>query len=79
MSRGYPRFLFSDPKNVKTPGPFIVHTLYPFMVFKVVSKDDLDIIASDSSMESSMVNFNKVKLAAVKWLNQQIKSKDISL
>jgi hypothetical protein len=35
MARSYPRFLFSDPKNVKNPGPFIVHTIFPRKIFKV--------------------------------------------
>lgn len=35
MKRGYPRFLFSDPKNVATPGPFIVHTMEPKFIVKV--------------------------------------------
>ena len=34
MSRGFPRFLFSNPTNVKTEGPFIIHTLKPQFIVK---------------------------------------------
>jgi hypothetical protein len=34
MSRGYPRFLFSDPANIKDQGPFIIHTLAPRFILK---------------------------------------------
>ena len=27
MGRNYPRFLYSNPTNTKSPGPFIVHLL----------------------------------------------------
>ena len=35
MARGYPRFLLSDPKNTKSPGPFIIHTLSPRGMLKL--------------------------------------------
>jgi hypothetical protein len=35
MARTYPRFLFSNPQNVKGTGPYIVHLLYPRAVFKL--------------------------------------------
>ena len=35
MARAYPRFLFSDPQNTKTPGPFVIHLLEPRLIFKV--------------------------------------------
>lgn len=34
MSRGFPRFLFSNPTNVKSEGPFIIHTLEPQFIAK---------------------------------------------
>ncbi len=37
MARGYPRFLYSNPQNTKSEGPFIVHTLYPKAVFRIFS------------------------------------------
>lgn len=35
MARKLPRFLFSDPKNTKSKGPFIIHTLEPRLIFRV--------------------------------------------
>lgn len=35
MARQYPRFLFSNPSNSKSKGPFIVHTLNPVMIIQV--------------------------------------------
>ena len=38
MAREYPRFLFSNPQNTKSKGPFIVHCLEPFCIFRLTSK-----------------------------------------
>jgi hypothetical protein len=35
MVRQYPRFIYSDPQDTKSAGPFIVHTLYPQLIAKV--------------------------------------------
>lgn len=35
MKREYPRFLFSYPKDTKSKGPFVVHTLYPKALFRI--------------------------------------------
>ena len=39
MAREYPRFIFSNPKNTKSEGPFLVHTLDPYIIFKVHRKN----------------------------------------
>ena len=39
MARQYPRFLFSDPKNTKSKGPFVIHCLEPRLIFKVHQAD----------------------------------------
>lgn len=36
MPRNYPRFLFSSALNVKSPGFFIVHTIYPRMLCRAL-------------------------------------------
>lgn len=33
--RDYPRFLFSNPKNTKSKGPFIIHCLPPRLIIKI--------------------------------------------
>lgn len=35
MARSYPRFLFSNPTNTKTTGPFITHCIFPKGIIKV--------------------------------------------
>jgi len=35
MKKQFPRFLFSDPTNVKEKGPYIVHTLEPQFICKL--------------------------------------------
>jgi hypothetical protein len=40
MARQYPRFLFSNPKNTKSEGPFIVHTLHPRIIMRVTKSDE---------------------------------------
>ena len=42
MSHNYPRFLFSDPKNTKKPGPFIVHLHEPRFVVRVAKCPNYD-------------------------------------
>lgn len=38
MARLYPKFLFSNPKNTKSTGPFIVHLQKPRMICKVYER-----------------------------------------
>ena len=40
MVRPYPPFMYSDPRNTKSAGPFIVHTLSPQMIAKVNFTED---------------------------------------
>ena len=35
MARLYPRFIYSDPQDTKSSGPFVVHTLFPQLIAKV--------------------------------------------
>lgn len=35
MAREFPRFLFSNPKNTKSKGPFVVHTLHPKFIVRI--------------------------------------------
>ena len=56
MARNYPRFLFSNPSNTKTPGPFIVHLLYPKFVATFKTKDYwlITFLDEDFAYESMM-------------------------
>ena len=40
MARLYPRFIYSDPQDTKSKGPFIIHTLFPQLIAKVTYADD---------------------------------------
>lgn len=40
MARQYPRFLFSDPQNTRSKGPFVIHTLDPRLLFKLTKDED---------------------------------------
>lgn len=40
MPREFPKFLFSDPKNTKSPGPFVIHAMHPMFICKVLDFPD---------------------------------------
>jgi hypothetical protein len=42
MARNYPRFLYSNPENTKSKGPFIVHTLEPRVILKICTQKEYD-------------------------------------
>lgn len=79
MAREYPRFLYSNPKDTKSEGPFVVHLLFPKIIYRVYFKknedeillsalDPLDFFDSCSDKEAEDV-FN----AAVVWIRTMIK------
>lgn len=39
MSRNYPRFLFSNPINTKSKGPFVFHSIFPAAICKIIDYD----------------------------------------
>lgn len=82
MAREYPRFLFSNPTNTKSPGPFIIHTLKPSCIFRVkkfafndFALESLDFLC-DGRMPDEIL---PIKEQAKKWLTSQIISGDIKL
>lgn len=91
MARNYPRFLFSNPKNTKTPGPFIVHLLEPRLVFKVITsqptgdfvggKVDIpprrNLICLDTVYDTNQAD--KIIEQGEKWLESQIKMGQIRI
>lgn len=76
MSRAYPRFLFSNPQNTKSQGPFIVHTLEPRLVFKLekVFDNNPSLIFLDKIMEPTNEH-QQIWEAAMKWChnNDEVK------
>ena len=85
MARPYPRFVYSNPQNTKSHGPFIVHLLEPRLVFKV------DTITNKFSTQISYrllpldnpttkIEFDqqqKVWGQAEIWLQKQINNREI--
>lgn len=67
MARNYPRFIYSNPTNTKSEGPFIVHLLEPRLIFKVVSKHEL--LCLDATLFTN--EMEKIKSDALKWLSNQ--------
>lgn len=81
MAREYPRFLYSDPKNTKSEGPYIVHLLFPRKLFRVewlfVHGDaflhEIEEWGDPCTEEES----RKVFKALDKWFNEKLKTKEI--
>ena len=83
MARGYPRFLFSNPQNTKSEGPFLVHCLSPRFIGKVIFKKskvkpaevEILMVWDDAPPELYIV----MKGQAETWLKSQIISGEIEL
>jgi hypothetical protein len=89
MAREYPRFLFSNPQNTKSKGPFIVHTINPVCIMKVefTSKktfriEFLEMISFENHFKPPLIPANPVQEVmkdCYNWLQAQIKSGNISI
>ena len=82
MARQFPRFLFSNPKNTKSEGPFIIHTLYPQCIFKVNgTKNKPVVLLLEFLCEVPLELMDKGEWAATykaaTWLDAQISSGEI--
>jgi hypothetical protein len=69
MARLYPRFIFSDPQNTKSPGPFIVHLLDPVVVFKLTGtrrNPQLEVLKYPIGTD-----ITEISGAAIKWVRHQ--------
>lgn len=82
MPRSYPRFLFSNPKNVKTEGPYIVHLLQPKRLYKVhwlMQYPDFQLVEiPDWGDTCSLHEQTNTMKDATRWLDSQIKTKAIA-
>jgi len=47
MARTYPRFLFSNPQNTKSKGPFLNHTIFPRMLCRLHYREAPEIYPLD--------------------------------
>jgi len=80
MARKFPRFIYSDPKNVKSEGPFIVHTLQPRMIMKVdvLGTRSYRINMLEAWDECTDNTINTVLKDATAWLEKQLVEKEIN-
>jgi hypothetical protein len=94
MAREYPRFLFSDPQNTKSTGPFVIHCLEPRLIFRVFKsnneafetdgkpwtvKNGIAIILLTDENWGKDNRISEVIEAAKQWTVSQIKSGAINL
>lgn len=92
MAREYPRFLYSNPQNTKSPGPFVIYTLEPLLIFRVAfSKNETENYHSIHTGFIGLVLLNykkenpipdsviEVMFRAVVWLEKQIEENAIDL
>ena len=80
MPRLYPRFIFSNPADTKSEGPFLVHLLEPRFVAKVIATPNaagfkIDVL---DSWGSDPVELNSSLEQASNWLIQQLRKQAIS-
>ena len=78
MARDYPRYLFSNPKNTKSEGPFIIHTLSPRFIARVItnggSSRKFDVVLLKCWEECSFEELRKQEDQMREWLISQVKS-----
>lgn len=51
MAREYPRFLYSDPQNTKSKGPFVVHLIEPRFIARINDHRSFKVIANDCTVD----------------------------
>jgi hypothetical protein len=73
MARQYPRFLFSNPQNTKSKGPFVVHTLDPVMIM-VAEENQGKWLCANLSKNVDPEEASEVVNEAEFWLNFHVNS-----
>ncbi len=88
MARKYPRFLFSDPQNTKSQGPFIVHTIDPIFIVRVAKCPNRDpgrmthngkyilFFLDDVERDNKLINATD---AMFKWIDAQVAAGEIEI
>jgi hypothetical protein len=74
MARKYPKFLWSDPTNIKSEGPFIIHTQRPRFIAKPHLDERRDLyhtsileVWDESTLE---VDVKKIEREIPRWFNE---------
>lgn len=82
MARQTPRFLYSNPQNSKSKGPFIIHTIEPRLIAKIVygcKEDPIAFRVLDNIDGCDPEHLQAVLKHANEWLIAQLKIKSIDL
>lgn len=85
MARQYPRFLFSNPKNTKSEGPFVVHTFFPKCIMKIISVDaegfpEINILEMwEQELDLLPMHYTELRISCEHWFRGQIKSGRIKI
>lgn len=95
MARMYPRFLYADPKDTKSKGPFIVHLMDPRVVICIRKEGEdcsglnglgfnfedlkMDFFLLDEFDEKDRFKYEKVLEDAIKWFDGQVTLGNITL
>ena len=80
MARQFPRFLFSNPKNTKTQGPFIIHMLEPNLLFKVewgIKPNTFILHVVPKFGSGTLSEVGQLELAARSWFQAQLDQKEV--
>lgn len=75
MAKLFPSFIFSNPTNTKSKGPFLIHTKYPRFIAKPSPSLDITILEKwDDALDEE---FELVLKRASAWLLAQLNSREI--
>ena len=83
MARKYPRFLFSNPQNTKSKGPFVFHTIFPKMLVRLgyVNTYGTTLVGTYDPVEvydtCTEEELKQVFADIDTWIHHQIKSGEI--
>ena len=79
MPRSYPQYLYSNPQNTKSKGPFIVHTIPPRFIVQVTKFNgscNYDKITWwDEEPEGEIIT--RIVKNVESWFDAQVKSGEI--
>ena len=62
MARQYPRFLYSDPTNTKSRGPFVLHMLEPKLICRIVGQQKEDTQVKNNIISSKGISIELLKV-----------------
>ncbi len=73
MTKHFPRFIYSNPENTKSKGPFIIHTRFPKVILKVEISDTIKAVPLEVWDLCTTDEIAEVAGYATNWYNYNIK------